>query len=415
MPRDVARKLILTLVVVIIVRAGVMFPAFGPAVRDADFGTVTSSQSFWLRLASVYQLTEFGLFALGLAPMLTAVILVRIAELVWPSLEEQRHHGPSGARRLMELQKYVAVGVAAVTALPVNIALLQAGGVANGGGVPWSDVALLIVNQTAGFALLWRLAELIDARGAGTGTVVIGLVWMAGAAVRALADVGELHGWTGLVGAAIWTIALIPILVLLHLGARRVPVTFAQRRGVVHPMYEQDATYIPFGPRVLLGTRGHLWALVLLISSGVAALGWRDPVTAVSEGGWFTWWGAALSIGFILVSIGSALLERYALNREDESSETLRKQGAFILGVRPGPETESYLAAIEIRLIVGVNLTFAFVIGLLPQILAETIYGSNDGFDVLAASLLPAVAAIMVTVRDINSEIMLRSYERTLG
>jgi preprotein translocase subunit SecY len=99
-----------------------------------------------------------------------------------------------------------------------------------------------------------------------------------------------------------------------------------------------------------------------------------------------------------------------------QQADNLRKQGGFIPGIRPGPQTESYLTKVLNRITLPGAL-FIAVLAILPTILVSVLVGgsNNAAYSIGGTSLLIAVGVALETMKQVDSQLMMRNYEGFLS
>jgi preprotein translocase subunit SecY len=424
---DLRNKILFTLLILALYRLGSHLPAPG-----IDLGAVktlkeqaakTGGVLSFLTLFSGGALTQFALFALGIMPYITASIIMQILGVVIPKLEQWQQQGAVGQRKITQWTRY----------LTVAIALMQSTGLAflfhNGGGgffgrgnttgldlfggqfnIP--RVLLVVLTLTAGTALLMWMGELITQRGIGNGmsllifASVVSSIPAQGAAVKAEAGVDML------VMLTILALVVLVAIVFIELGQRRIPVQFA-KRVVGRRMYGGQSTYIP----LKVNQAG---VIPIIFASSVLYLPLLvSQVLPSSEGSWGVkvqdWVNSNLvqpdSIIYIVVYglliIGFTYFYTAITFDPHQQADTIRKQGGFIPGIRPGPQTEKYLGKILNRITLPGAL-FIAIIALLPSILLAA--ANVKRFPFGGVSILIAVGVALETMKQIDSRLMMRNY-----
>ena len=89
-------------------------------------------------------------------------------------------------------------------------------------------------------------------------------------------------------------------------------------------------------------------------------------------------------------------------------ADQIRRQGGFIPGVRPGPQTERYLAKVVNRITLP-GAVFIACVAIIPYLLLWGAGVSTFGF--AGTSILIAVGVALELMRQIDSQLMLRNYE----
>ncbi len=268
-------------------------------------------------------------------------------------------------------------------------------------------VLLVVLTLTAGTALLMWMGELITQRGIGNGmsllifsSVVSTLPFQFGA-VRA-------EGGNIVFGILILlSVAILVGIVFVEQGQRRIPVQFA-KRVVGRRMYGGQSTYIPLKvnqagviPIIFASSILYLPAL----ASNVVQTQWlNDFVNNVLL-------NATNPVHLILYGlliIGFAYFYTAISFDPAKQADTIRKQGGFIPGIRPGPQTERYLARILNRITLPGALFIAFI-AILPSIVLSIANVSVFPFG--GTTVLIAVGVALETMKQIDSQLMMRNYE----
>jgi preprotein translocase subunit SecY len=268
-------------------------------------------------------------------------------------------------------------------------------------------VLLIVLTLTAGTAFVMWLAELITQRGIGQGmsilifsNVVAGMP-SGGEAVRL--EGGNLK--FGIILAV--TMLLIISIVFIELGQRRIPVQFA-KRVVGRRMYGGQSTYIPLkvnqaGVIPIIFASSILYFPVLLSN----VIPWKGMQSWINN-------HLAQPTSLIYIGIYGVLIIMFAFFYTaitfdpHQQADIIRKQGGYIPGIRPGPPTERYLAGILHRITVPGSLFLALV-ALLPSVLLA-VWNINR-YPFAGVTLLIAVGVSLETMRQIDSQLMMRNYE----
>jgi preprotein translocase subunit SecY len=423
---DLRGKIIFTLLMIALYRIGAFIPAPGidlDAVEELKRQAETGGGVVgFLQLFSGGALTQFALFALGIMPYITSSIIMQILTVVIPKLEEWQQMGAVGQRKITQWTRYLAV----------TIALLQSTGLAflfhNGGGgllggqgnssgldvlpvfTPFR-VILVVLTLTAGHALLMWMGELISQRGIGNGMSLLIFASVVSSFPGAGARLNAEKGTPLLIALLALAVLLLVAIVFIEQGQRRIPVQFA-KRVVGRRMYGGQSTYIPLkvnqsGVIPIIFASSVLY-LPILLTNVLPADGWGATVQQKISDNLVQPDSVAYVLLYGLLIIGFAYFYTAIAFDPAQQAENIRKQGGFIPGIRPGPQTERYLARILSRITLPGALFIAFI-ALLPSMLLA--FADVQNFPFAGTSILIAVGVALETMKQIDSQLMMRNYE----
>ncbi|MEP6623436.1 MAG: preprotein translocase subunit SecY, partial [Acidimicrobiia bacterium] len=95
-----------------------------------------------------------------------------------------------------------------------------------------------------------------------------------------------------------------------------------------------------------------------------------------------------------------------------QQADIIRKQGGFIPGIRPGPPTEKYLAKVLNRITLPGSI-FLMFIALVPLLVFKLL--NIQQFPFGGTALLITVGVALETMKQIDSQLMMRNYEGFLS
>ncbi len=421
---DLRNKILFTLFMLGLYRVGAFIPAPGidtgavQALREAsdEQGGILA----FVQLFSGGSLTTFALFALGIFPYITASIIMQVLGVVVPRIEQWQQQGAVGQRKITQWTRYMTVAIAVIQS--TSFAFLFNNGSAVGGGFVLmpkfnvGTVSLVVLTLTAGTALLMWMGELITQRGIGNGMSLIITASIVSQFPAQFSALQQNEGWAAVVAfIVILAIALLGI-VFVEQGQRRIPVQFA-KRVVGRKMYGGQSTYIPLkvnqsGVIPVIFASSVLYLPILL--SNIITVDWfvsfvNDNLTNPTSPAYLAFLG--------LMIVGFAYFYTAITFDPVKQADTIRKQGGFIPGIRPGPQTERYLQKVLSRITLPGAL-FIAGIALVPPILLS-VFGGFDGQNSVALSafafggisLLIAVGVALEFMRQIDSQLMMSNYE----
>jgi preprotein translocase subunit SecY len=416
---DLRNKIIFTLFVIMLYRFGDHVYVPGVDVQAVQRLTTQAAKGGVLGFLNLFSgggLTRLAVFGLGIMPYITSSIIVQLLGVVIPKLEQWREQGAVGQKKITQATRYLTVALAIMQSTGLAFVFHRGGQGFLGGGQLDVDVLphftvprvlLVVLSMTAGTAMVMWLGELITQRGIGQGmsilifTNVVSGMPSGGNAVR-------LQGgnFKFAIILAI-TIGLLVAIVFTEQGQRRIPVQFA-KRVVGRRMYGGQSTYIPLkvnqaGVIPIIFASSVLYFPVLL-SNVVPWVGVRSFISTQLASPTH----APYIIIYGILIIAFTYFYTAITFDPHQQADIIRKQGGYIPGIRPGPPTERYLASILNRITLPGSFFLAFV-ALLPSIFLA-LWGITN-YPFAGTTLLIAVGVALETMKQIDSQLMMRNYE----
>jgi preprotein translocase subunit SecY len=223
--------------------------------------------------------------------------------------------------------------------------------------------------------------------------------------------------WLQLVVFGMVGILIIFVIIFVQEGQRRIPIQYANRvRG--HRIYQGGSTFLPLRVN-MSGVIPIIFAISILlfplqlaqyfsaspdktvadISRGIqSVLGMRGPIY--------------LSLYFLL-TLAFGFFYTFVVFKPEETANNLRKSGGFIPGIRPGQPTEDYLRRVAFRITLA-GATFVALVAVLPMVIAALPQFSNlnsMGVGLGGTSILIVVSVVVETMKQLEAQLMMRSYE----
>ena len=425
-------KVLFTLAIIAIYRFGSFVPVPGVdlvALGDLAKQGAQSNVLQFLQLFSGNALSRLSLFALGIMPYITASIIMQILAVVIPKLEQWQEQGAVGQRKITQWTRYVTIAIAVMQATGLAFVFHSEqsgfGQFQNTTGkqlIPYFDlphVLLIVLTLTTGTAVLMWLGELVTQKGIGNGmsllifTSVVSTLPAQGVAIQK-SDGGTL----ALIGTLLLFGLLLVSIVFVEQGQRRIPVQFA-KRVVGRRMYGGQSTYIPLkvnqsGVIPIIFASSVLYLPQLLTAILPTDQEWAKSMQSFVENHIMNPRSPIHLLIFGLLIVLFAYFYTAIQFAPDKQADTIRKQGGFIPGIRPGPQTEKYLQKVLSRITLPGAL-FLAIIALIPSLLLSVVVGGSTG-DAAAASfggisILIAVGVALETMKQIDSQLMMRNYE----
>jgi len=413
---DLRNKVLFTLLIIGVYLMGANIVV--PGVNFAEIQTISAAEKSggvlgFLNLFSGGALARAAIFGLGIMPYITSSIIVQLLQTVIPKFEQWREQGAVGQRKLTQATRYLTVALAVMQSSGL-VFLFHSGELFGTGSnidlikdFSAQRVLFIILVFTAGTAVVMWLAELITQRGIGNGMSIL----IFSNVVAAMPIYGEQikadKGWFGLGVIIFVVLALLVAIVFVEQGQRRIPVTFAKRvQG--RRMYGGQSTYIPLkvnqaGVIPIIFASSLLYIPVLL-SNVVPWLSLRNWVQHNLLNPTDLWY--ILFYGLFIVLF--TFFYVHVTFDPFQQADTIRKQGGYIPGFRPGAPTEHYLARILNRITLPGSL-FLAAVALTPSILLHLWNITTIPF--AGTTLLISVGVALETMKQIDSQLMMRNYE----
>ena len=415
---DLRRKILFTLFIIGIYRLGSFVPGPGVsyvAIQRALESTEGDSLYGLVNLFSGGALLQLSVFALGIMPYITASIILQLLVVVIPRLEELKKEGQAGQAKITQYTRYLTIALAVLQSTGI-IALARSGRLfpdASINVIPDDSlfrILVLVVTMTAGTAVIMWLGELITDRGVGNGmSVLIFTSIISSIPGQAVNLYQSENGPFTLAAIALLALIVITLVVYVEQAQRRIPVQYAKRM-IGRRAYGGTSTYIPLKVNQA-GIIPVIFASSLLYLPQLLSNVWTSNATftrfintyLVDPGN-----PVYLLIYFGLIVFFTFFYVAITFNPV-EVSDNMKKYGGFIPGIRPGRATAEYLDYILTR-ITSFGAIYLGLVAVLPYLLFG-LTGAGDQIPFGGAAILIIVGVGLETVKQIESQLMLRNYE----
>lgn len=423
---DLRKKVVFTLVVIVLYCLGMAIPCPGisySGIQQLSSDASSSSVFSFLSLFSGGGLSRVAVFGLGIMPYIDASIIIQLLVVVIPKLEQWQDEGPTGQKKITQTTRYLTIAlavlqsaslcyalhghVAALFGISSNVNLIPHFGIGR--------VLLIVLTMTAGTVVVMWLAELITQRGVGQGMSVLIFANVVASLPAGGKEIESQAGWVKLGIVIVISIFLLGCIVFIELGQRRIPVTFA-KRVVGRRMYGGQSTYIPMkvnagGVVPIIFANSILLFPVFIANmlptkgTGLAIQTWVQKYLNNGTG-----WLYLVVYGLLIV--GFTYFYATLTFNPEKQADVIRKQGGYIPGIRPGQPTVIHLQRILNRLTLPGSLWLA-AIALLPQLMLALFHIHN--YPLAGTTLLISVGVALETMKQVDSQLMLRNYEGFLS
>ena len=401
---ELRKKLIFTAAMIVVYRFGAHIPV--PGVDIARINQyINSGQGDifgFLNLFSGGALTRFAVFALGIMPYITASIILQLLTMAFPSLKELAREGEAGQHKITQYTRYLTLGLALAQSVGYTILFSQQG-VLQLNGVKFYEI---VITLTAGTMLLMWIGELITQHGIGNGisllifaSIVSGLLPGLGRFFNGTLDVVTIVVMIG-IGAAV-----IAGIVMVQEGQRRINIQYAKRQ-IGRKMTTGGSTYLPLSIN-MAGVIPVIFASSVLMFPPTIAKFFTGSGAAQWFANWLRPTGPAFLIFESIFIIGFTYFYTAVQFDPVERANDLKKYGGFIPGIRPGRPTAVYLDRVLTRLTLP-GAIFLAAIAVLPAILITAL---NVPFYFGGTSILIVVGVALQTMKQMESQLLMRHYE----
>ena len=420
---DLRKKLLYTLLIIIVFRFGSVIPA--PFLDAAALSELMANAGQNSALGYINMLTGgafsyASLFAMGITPYINSSIIMQLLTIAIPPLERLAKEGEEGRKKIATITRYVTVVLGLIQGVAYYFYLRTNGIVAYTDGFAGVFVAVVIVlTFTAGTALIMWMGEQINEKGVGNG---ISIILFAGIVARLPVTFGTVWQYMQLgmesASTAGQYLVLAPLFVVLFLvviwvivfmneAERRIPVQYA-KKVVGRKMYGGQSTFLPVKV-AMSGVMPVIFASAILSIPQFIQFFWNPSggfgkavLDAFSQTGWLY-----IVLYFLLIVMFAYFYMSIQYNPL-EMANNLRQNNGTIPGIRPGKPTADFIAKILSKVTLIGALFLAFV-ALIPIIYTNVtgMYGLSLG----GTSIIIIVGVALETVKQLESQMMLRHYK----
>lgn len=407
---DLKRRFIFLLVALFVYRLGSHIPT--PGINAAALSKLFEQGGVlgFLDLFAGGALSRFSIFALGVTPYINSSIVMQLLAVVIPSLEKMmRDGGEEGRKKMVQYTRVGTIVFAVVQALGLT-GWLRSLGIFTGS---WYDVCTVTLTLTTGaMAVMW-LGELMSDHGIGNGTSMLIFAGIVDRIPEAIIRTGQMLKNDSLsllvfVIAVIFMLVVIAGCILLQEGQRRLPVQYA-KRVVGNKMYGGQSTFIPLRVNTA-GVIPIIFASSILLFPYTIA-GFFHGAVAQKFQQLFSPTSPAYMVMYVLLIIFFGFFYTAVVFKPDEIAENMKKNGGFILGIRPGKPTEEYIEKVMERITLAGSVALALV-AVVPTIMTKVLGIHSFYFGGTAVIIVVGVA--LDTVHEIEAQLLMRHYQGIL-
>ncbi|MDO4562327.1 MAG: preprotein translocase subunit SecY [Clostridia bacterium] len=411
---DLRKKILYTVFLLVVFRFGSHIPV--PWIDSAAISTWLDSAdgNSLFNLLDMFSGGAFSnatIFAMSISPYINSSIIMQLLTVAIPALERMSKEGEEGRKKITQITRWLTVVLAALQAFGLYVTLHNQSAINVPAGLPGWLVALTIVLAfTAGTAFLMWLGEEITGKGIGNG---ISMLIFAGIVARiptmAYSAYNNFSEWYWLVLLLVYALVSIMFVVLVNSAERRLPVQYA-KRVVGRKMYGGQSSYIPIKV-AMAGVIPIIFAMSIMSFPGTLAM-----LFGQSNGGVlmdisnFITGGALYPLLYFLLIVGFTYFYTSITFNPVEVSNNIKKNNGAIPGLRPGKPTSDYIAKVLSRITLA-GAIFLAIVAVLPIIISLFTGKALAELTLSGTSLLIVVGVALETVKQIESQMLMRHYK----
>ncbi len=407
---EIRKKLLYTLFMLLVFRLLCFIPT--PGVTDSLLENIRTTIDNYSLLGFMQSMTgsdlaSYNIMAMGITPYINSSIIMQLLCVAIPKLEELQKQGDEGRKKIAQITRYVTVGLGFVQAVAMTVAMGR--GVDDMSFMNYLTIGFCLA---AGTALAMWIGERITENGIGNG---ISLLIFAGiisnmASYLLVSGEGLISGNVGgtlpsLIASILIFVVLIIGIVFVDLGERRIPIQYSKRM-VGRKMYGGQSTHIP----LKMNASG---VLPLIFASAIM----QFPSTIfafVPNSSIAQWWNSHVStmtwgyqLIFALLIFGFTFFYSSITFNPVEISKNIQNNGGMIPGIRQGKPTSDFIKKITTRI-----TTFGAIYLAILAVIPTVIYAIAGVYLPFAASsLMIAVSVAMESMRELESQMLMRHYK----
>ncbi|MCH9625799.1 MAG: Protein translocase subunit SecY [Chlamydiales bacterium] len=433
---ELKSRIIFTFLMLIVCRIGVFIPVPGinGELALAYFKQATGGGQNLFQLVDIFSggaFAQMTVIALGVVPYISASIIMQLLMALWPDLQREVRENPDAGRR--KVNKYTRV-------LTVVLALVQSTlfarfalqmNFSNPGiilpemfriqafGFPWLFYAMTVVSMTTGTVFLMWIGEQITEKGIGNGMsliitlgIVSSLPSTMGSVIKQLnldsQEPGQLTFSSLFVLFAVFVLVIIATILIIQ-GVRKIPIQYA-RRVVGRREVQGGGSYVPLKINYA-GVIPVIFASSLLMFPATLA-------QFVGTGNWFGVLASSLSPGswvytafYVTLILFFTYFWTATQFHPEQIASDMKKNGAFIPGIRQGKPTQDFLESTMNRITL-IGAVFLALIAILPNLVGKILHvDPSISYFFGGTALLILVGVVLDTMKQVESHLLMKRYE----
>lgn len=433
---DLKKKLFLTLILLAVCRIGVFIPV--PGINGdlalAYFRQMAGGGQNLFQLVDIFSggaFSQMTVIALSVVPYISATIIMQVMMAVMPSLQREVRENPeAGRRKLLKNTRLLTLGLAGFQSLLLARYALQMNLSTPGVilpqmlhttlfGVPWLFFLITMITMTSGTLFLMWIGEQITERGIGNGTsliIALGIISSLPSTIGSVIQqlnldsqaAGQLTFSSLLVLSAVFVLIVVATILIIQ-GVRKIPIQHA-RRIVGRREVQGGGSYIPLKVNYA-GVIPVIFASTFLMFPGTVSRFLSTNSFFNAMAGFFNPGSWSYTIIYVLLICLFTYFWTSTQFHPEQIASDMKKNGAFIPGIRQGKPTQDFLEATMNRITL-IGAVFLSLIAVLPTLVAKFLHvDARISYFFGGTALLILVGVILDTMKQIESQLLMKRYD----
>ncbi|MGE8035725.1 preprotein translocase subunit SecY [Lysinibacillus sp. KCTC 33748] len=416
--RDIRNKIIFTLLMLIVFRIGTFVP-----VPNVDANVLKATDEFnlvgFLNTFGGGALKNFSIFAMGIMPYITASIIVQLLQMdVVPKFAEWAKQGEVGRRKLAQFTRYFTIILAFIQSFAMSFGFNRMYGgslIKEEGIITYVTISIVL---TAGTAFLVWLADQITAHGVGNG---ISVVIFAGIVAALPTGINQIYAqqiegagdklFINLVILGLLALVLLAVVVgviYVQQALRKIPIQYAKRVTGRNQQTGSQQTHLPLKVNAA-GVIPVIFASAFLMTPRTLVPFFGESGVSTFIQNTFDYTKPVGMIVYVTLIIAFTYFYAFIQVNPENVADNLKKQGAYIPGIRPGESTQTYLTSVLYRL-TFVGAIFLTVISVMPIIIINFM-NLPATVQIGGTSIIIVVGVALETMKQLESQLVKRHYK----
>ena len=407
--KELRKKILYTLVMLLVYRLAGVIPVAG--IDTAKVASTMQNFSLLNFMAAMTgnQFSEMTIMAMGITPYINASIIMQLLTVAIPYLENLQKEGEEGRKKIAQYTRYATVilGFIQAVGLVVGMGAMKS----ETFGSPFITSCVIGISMAAGTALAMWIGERITQNGVGNGIsllifagIIASLFTWAVSGITTLVTAFSIKALLVAILLIIGVLVMVTAVTFVSMGERRIPVAYA-KRVVGRKMYGGQSTHIPLKVNSG-GVLPLIFAYSIIQFPGTIMGFWSTSKIAQWWNNSFMYSGWYQLVLAVLIILFAYFYSSISFNPQD-IAKNVQQNGGTIPGIRQGKPTVDYLARTSHRLILFEGI-FLALLATIPTMIS--LWGGIN-LPFAASSVLIAVSVSLETMKQIESEMLMRHYK----